>query len=104
MYIYICGSVLFTCSFLTLLADKFCWFVNQADKAQYIEEHREVFFSALYSVYRAADVMFTGETQLEAARALSKRILYKKQTLKSSECSISVFSTSNLQDNDQVPM
>lgn len=93
---------MFICSFPTLHADKFCWFFNQADKAHYIEEHHEIFFSAMYSVYRAADVMFTGETQLEAARALSKRILHKKQTLKSSECSI--FSTSNLQDNDQVPI
>ncbi|KAB2610496.1 S-linalool synthase-like [Pyrus ussuriensis x Pyrus communis] len=63
---------------------KFCWFLHDEDIMVYIEEHHEIFLSAMYNVYRATDVTFTGESQLEDVKKFCKRIL-EKDTLKDSK-------------------
>ncbi|CAL2249697.1 unnamed protein product [Prunus armeniaca] len=62
----------------------------------YIEEHHERFLSAMYNVYRATDVTFTGENQLKDARAFSRRIL-EKETMKDCMNLVRPISMTNLQ-------
>ena len=46
-----------------------------------IQQHQEAYFVAMYGVYKATDVMFARESQLEAtARVAFKRILEKGTT------------------------
>ncbi|KAB2604010.1 S-linalool synthase [Pyrus ussuriensis x Pyrus communis] len=68
----------------TVSPRKFCWFLDDEDKMFYIEEHHEIFLRAIYNVYRATDVTFTGESQLEDVKEFCRRIL-EKQTLKDSK-------------------
>ena len=60
-------------------ADKLCWKLDDDEIMQYMEEDYEGFLSAMYSLYKAIDVMFAGETQLAAARALST-IIFENET------------------------
>ncbi|PQM39115.1 S-linalool synthase [Prunus yedoensis var. nudiflora] len=75
---------------------KFCRFLEDEDIVTYIEEHHELFLSAMYNVYRATDVTFTGENQLEDARAFSRRIL-EKETMKDCTNLVRPISMTNLQ-------
>ncbi|XP_040369540.1 S-linalool synthase [Rosa chinensis] len=59
---------------------KFCWFLQDEDILVHIEEHHETFLSAMYNVFRASDLTFAGESQLEDARLFSTRILEKETT------------------------
>ncbi|XP_059635069.1 (E,E)-geranyllinalool synthase-like [Cornus florida] len=59
----------------------FCWFLLHEDVVAHIEENFEVFTSAMYNVYRATDLMFSGEYELEEARSFSKKLLEKSMTL-----------------------
>ena len=43
----------------------------------YMEQNCEHLTSVLYTVYRAADIAFTGEYELEEARSFSKKLLEK---------------------------
>ncbi|XP_027160774.1 (E,E)-geranyllinalool synthase-like isoform X2 [Coffea eugenioides] len=55
----------------------FCWFLQHADTLEYIEQNCEQLTSVLYNVYRATDVMFRREYELEEARAFSRKLLEK---------------------------
>ncbi|CAL8140048.1 unnamed protein product [Prunus armeniaca] len=74
----------------------FCRFLGDEDIMAYIEEHHERFLSAMYNVYRATDVTFTGENQLKDARAFSRRIL-EKETMKDCMNLVRPISMTNLQ-------
>ncbi|KAL6287533.1 hypothetical protein ACE6H2_011923 [Prunus campanulata] len=71
-------------------------FLEDEDIVAYIEEHQELFLTAMYNVYRATDVTFTGENQLEDARAFSRRIL-EKETMKDCMNLVRPISMTNLQ-------
>nr|QWQ79581.1 TPS23 [Juglans sigillata] len=58
-------------------SDIFCWFLNHEDIRVQIENNHEYFSSALLNVYRATDLMFSGEDDLQEARSFSKQILEK---------------------------
>ena len=58
----------------------FCWFLQHEDILAHIEENHEMFLSAMYHVYRASDLTFAGESQLEYARLFSTRILEMETT------------------------
>ncbi|KAI5340525.1 hypothetical protein L3X38_019799 [Prunus dulcis] len=75
---------------------KFCRFLEDEDIVTYIEEYHELSLSAMYNVYRATDVTFTGENQLEDARAFSRRIL-EKETMKNCANLVRPISMTNLQ-------
>nr|ACO40485.1 terpene synthase [Actinidia deliciosa] len=62
---------------------RFCWFLYQEDIRVHIEKNYECFTSALYNVYRATDLMFSGEYELEEARVFSRKLLEKSMKLKS---------------------
>ncbi|KAG8391624.1 hypothetical protein BUALT_Bualt01G0206700 [Buddleja alternifolia] len=57
-----------------------CWFLHEADVLVYMEENYEQFISAMYSVYRATDLLFPGENELEEARTFATKILQKSKT------------------------
>ncbi|KAM1187874.1 hypothetical protein ACFX2J_023747 [Malus domestica] len=81
----------------TVSPRKFCWFLHDEDIMVYIEEHHEIFLSAMYNVYRATDVTFRGESDLEDVKEFSKRIL-EKETLKDSKNLVGPTSMNDLQD------
>ncbi|XP_059660819.1 (E,E)-geranyllinalool synthase-like [Cornus florida] len=58
----------------------FCWFLLHADVVAHIEENFEVFTSAMYNVYRATDLMFSGEYEHEEARSFSRKLLEKSRS------------------------
>lgn len=49
-----------------------------------IEQNYEHLMSLMYNVYRATDVLFPGEYELEAARSTSNKLLEKAQILRNS--------------------
>ncbi|XP_028952801.2 S-linalool synthase-like [Malus domestica] len=83
--------------FMAEITRKFCWFLHDEDIIVYIEEHHEIFLSAMYNVYRATDVTFRGESDLEDVKEFSKRIL-EKETLKDSKNLVGPTSMNDLQD------
>ncbi|PON84631.1 S-linalool synthase [Trema orientale] len=77
---------------------KICWFLDNDDTVRQMDQKdHEAFLCDMYSLHRATDVTFAGESQLEAARALSTKILQNETTVGTSENN-SVFAMPNLQD------
>ncbi|KAG8385582.1 hypothetical protein BUALT_Bualt03G0060200 [Buddleja alternifolia] len=58
-----------------------CWFLHEAEVLVYMEENYEEFISAMYSVYRATDLRFPGENELEEARTFAIKLLEKSETI-----------------------
>lgn len=65
-----------------MAAGKFCWFLKHEDIQVHLEENHEYFTSVLYNVYRATDLMFPGENELEEARSFSRKLLQKSLALR----------------------
>ncbi|KAL6287530.1 hypothetical protein ACE6H2_011920 [Prunus campanulata] len=82
---------------ITSLLGQVYRFLEDQDIVAYIEEHHELFLSAMYNVYRATDVTFIRENQLKDARAFSRRIL-EKETLKDSTNLVRPITMTNLQE------
>ncbi|XP_022715921.1 (E,E)-geranyllinalool synthase-like [Durio zibethinus] len=59
----------------------FCWFLNNQEVRAHIEENYEYLSSTMLNVYRATDLTFPGEYELEEARSFSRKVL-EKVTLK----------------------
>ncbi|KAK3015535.1 hypothetical protein RJ639_006666, partial [Escallonia herrerae] len=59
----------------------FCSFLNHEGILDHLEQKCEHFRSLIYNVYRATDVIFAGEYELEEARMFSRKLLEK--TMKS---------------------
>ncbi|XVF40546.1 hypothetical protein PTKIN_Ptkin01aG0122600 [Pterospermum kingtungense] len=55
----------------------FCWFLNNQEIQDHIEKNHEFFSSVMLNVYRASDLMFPGEYELEEARSFSRKLLEK---------------------------
>ncbi|XWS15704.1 hypothetical protein CRYUN_Cryun34aG0024700 [Craigia yunnanensis] len=60
----------------------FCWFLNNQQVQAHIEENYEYFSSTMLNVYRATDLMFPGEYEVEEARSFSRKVLEKVTLLK----------------------
>ncbi|KAE7995617.1 hypothetical protein FH972_000393 [Carpinus fangiana] len=60
-----------------LPSDSFCWFLQHEDIRDQIENNQEYFSCAMINVYRATDLMFSGEYDLQEARSFSKKLLEK---------------------------
>ncbi|XP_062162550.1 (E,E)-geranyllinalool synthase-like [Alnus glutinosa] len=58
-------------------SDSFCWFLHHEDIRDQIENNHEYFSTAMLNVYRATDLMFSGEYDLQEARSFSKKLLEK---------------------------
>ncbi|XP_043700053.1 S-linalool synthase [Telopea speciosissima] len=55
----------------------FCWFLRHNDIQIHIEDNYEHFMSCIISIYRATEVRFAGEYELEEARSFSRKLLEK---------------------------
>ncbi|XP_034698760.1 (E,E)-geranyllinalool synthase-like [Vitis riparia] len=59
----------------------FCWFLNHQDILTHMEEDCEYFSSVMYNVYRATDLTFSGEYELQEARSFARKLLKKTLSL-----------------------
>lgn len=55
----------------------FDWFLWRQDMKDYMEQNYENLTSVLYAVYRATDVRFMCEQELDEARSFSRKLLEK---------------------------
>lgn len=55
----------------------FCWFLHRDEVRTQIEKDYEHFSSALLHVYRASNLAFCEEYELEEARTFSRKLLEK---------------------------
>ncbi|KAB2029538.1 hypothetical protein ES319_D05G171000v1 [Gossypium barbadense] len=55
----------------------FCWFLNNQEVRAQIEENQGYFTISMLNVYRATDLMFPGENEVEEARSFSRKVLEK---------------------------
>ncbi|KAL6992615.1 geranyllinalool synthase [Sarracenia purpurea var. burkii] len=60
----------------------FCWIMHREDILAHMENNSENYTSAMISLYRATDVMFSGEYELKEARSISKKLLQKSMMTK----------------------
>ncbi|KAI3740788.1 hypothetical protein L2E82_31262 [Cichorium intybus] len=60
----------------------FCWFLYYDEILDHLENNCAQFTSSLYNVYKATDLMFFGENEVDEARLFSKKMLHKISTMK----------------------
>ncbi|XVF04181.1 hypothetical protein REPUB_Repub05bG0059900 [Reevesia pubescens] len=81
----------------SVLPCHFCWFLNNQEVRAHIEDNYEYFSSTMLNVYRATDLKFPGEYELEEARLFSRKVL-EKVTL--TESSFSPIGLKNMMENE----
>lgn len=59
----------------------FCWFLLEEEVQDQIESNHEYFSSVILNVYRATDLMFPGDHELEEARSFSRKLLEKTTSM-----------------------
>ncbi|XP_071721030.1 S-linalool synthase [Rutidosis leptorrhynchoides] len=60
----------------------FCWFLYENEILNHLKNNCGQFTSLLYNVYKATDLIFSGETEVDEARSFSKKLLQKISTMK----------------------
>ncbi|XP_047964745.1 (E,E)-geranyllinalool synthase-like [Salvia hispanica] len=60
--------------------ESFCWFLHQPETMEYMEQNSQHFITAMYSVYRATDLAYPGEHQLDKARKFATKLLQNSKT------------------------
>ncbi|KAL4562406.1 hypothetical protein LXL04_034609 [Taraxacum kok-saghyz] len=60
----------------------FCWFLYDDEILDHLEKNCARFTSLLYNVYKATDLMFFDEIEVDEARSFSKKMLHKILTMK----------------------
>lgn len=71
----------------------FCWFVHQPQIRAYIEKNQERFTYVMYNVYRATDLMFKGESEMEEVRSFARYFLERSMKLVNNEGSLLLLPT-----------
>ncbi|GJY13172.1 (E,E)-geranyllinalool synthase-like protein [Tanacetum coccineum] len=66
----------------TISPGAFCWFLYDDEILDHLENNCGQLRSLLYCVYKATDLMFLGENEVEKARSFSKKMLQKVSTMK----------------------
>nr|AGN70888.1 geranyllinalool synthase [Grindelia hirsutula] len=61
----------------------FCWFLYDDELLDHLEINCGQFTSVLYCVYKATDLMLSGENEIEEARSFSRKLLQKTSTMNS---------------------
>ncbi|KAK8580686.1 hypothetical protein V6N13_143751 [Hibiscus sabdariffa] len=61
----------------TMSPGQLCWFLNNKKVQARIEENHDYFSITMLNVYRATDLKFPGEDELEEARSFSRKVLEK---------------------------
>ncbi|KAL1210782.1 (E,E)-geranyllinalool synthase [Cardamine amara subsp. amara] len=62
-----------------VLPKSFCWFLSDEEIRDHLEKNIECLFFVMLSVYRATDLIFPEECELEEAREFSRKLLGKRQ-------------------------
>ncbi|KAL8087952.1 hypothetical protein AgCh_037916 [Apium graveolens] len=57
--------------------ETFCWFLDHKMIMDHLEDNNDYFASTLHNIYRASDLPFPGEYELEDAKSFSRRLLEK---------------------------
>ena len=83
----ICVSYLISftnCMYVVCLlsAGRLCWFLQHEDIKSYMEQNYDSLLSTLLNVYRATEVIFSGENELEEARSFSRTLLERGLNIK----------------------
>ncbi|KAL9392551.1 hypothetical protein Peur_016471 [Populus x canadensis] len=68
-------------SCISMYDGMFCWFLLEEEVQDQIESSHEYFSSAILNVYRATDLMFPGDHELEEARSFSRKLLEKTTSM-----------------------
>nr|QEV81852.1 terpene synthase 13 [Prunella vulgaris] len=58
----------------------FCWFLHEPKTMSYMEDNCEQFMSAMYNVYRATDLSFPGESEMDQARNFASKLLQNSKS------------------------
>ncbi|KAG7585056.1 Terpene synthase metal-binding domain [Arabidopsis thaliana x Arabidopsis arenosa] len=58
----------------------FCWFLNDQEMRYQLERNVDSFLLVILNVYRATDLMFPGENDLEEAREYTRNLLKKSRS------------------------
>ena len=58
-------------------AVRFCWFLHDDEIRAKVEKDYEHFSSAMLHIFRASNLMFSGEYELMEARTFSRKLLEK---------------------------
>ncbi|XP_077242091.1 terpene synthase 04 [Tasmannia lanceolata] len=61
---------------------RICWFLSRRDILLHMEANLEYFLNPMLNIYRAADLTFLGENDLEEAKSVSKILLEKGTSMK----------------------
>lgn len=75
------------------MAGSVCWFVRQPQMRAYIEKNQERFTCVMYNVYRATDLMFKGESEMEEVRSFARYFLERSMKLVNNEGSLLLLPT-----------
>ncbi|KAH0936409.1 hypothetical protein HID58_013526, partial [Brassica napus] len=62
-----------------VLPESFCWFLNDEEIQNHLKTNIEHLFLVMLSVYRATDLIFPEESELEKAKELSRKFLEKNE-------------------------
>ncbi|KAF8062889.1 hypothetical protein N665_1186s0002 [Sinapis alba] len=65
----------------TVSPRSFCWFLNDQETRDHLERNTDSFFLVILSVYRATDLMFQGEQELEKAREYTRNLLEQSRSI-----------------------
>ncbi|KAL0793849.1 hypothetical protein Bca101_065226 [Brassica carinata] len=65
----------------TVAPRSFCWFLNDQETRDHLERNTDSFFLVILSVYRATDLMFPGEQELEKAREYTRNLLEQSRSI-----------------------
>ena len=60
-------------------AESFCWFLNDEEIQNHLKTNIEHLFLVMLSVYRATDLIFPEESELEKAKEFSRKFLEKNE-------------------------
>ncbi|KAH7859314.1 hypothetical protein Vadar_034484 [Vaccinium darrowii] len=63
----------------------FCWFVHDEDILAHIERNSGYYMSSMLNIYRATDLMFSGEYELKEARSFSRKLLEQNMMRRNEE-------------------
>ncbi|XXG70517.1 hypothetical protein AAC387_Pa06g3264 [Persea americana] len=70
---------------------RLCWFLQHEDIKSYMEQNYDSLLSTLLNVYRATEVIFSGENELEEARSFSRTLLERGLNIKNANDSVVKF-------------
>ncbi|KAF8114186.1 hypothetical protein N665_0040s0041 [Sinapis alba] len=79
--------------------ESFCWFLNDEEIQDHLKTNIEHLFLVILSIYRATDLIFPGESELEKAKEFSQKLLEINEFIDEKVC----FSSSHIKHEMSTP-